>query len=100
MQIKNGPSASASIHGAVLSYLPAVCNNGTVVSSPPSLPPSLPPSPPSQFYDLQELFRSGGQLPDTSYVFMVGHCAAMYTCNDMTFSLNTLLTVFSACCND
>ena len=24
-----------------------------------------------QFYDLEELFRTGGQLPDTSYIFMV-----------------------------
>lgn len=24
-----------------------------------------------QFYDLEELFRTGGQVPDTSYVFMV-----------------------------
>ena len=24
-----------------------------------------------QFYDLLELFRTGGELPDTSYVFMV-----------------------------
>jgi hypothetical protein len=25
-----------------------------------------------QFYDLEELFRTGGPLPDTSYIFMVG----------------------------
>lgn len=25
----------------------------------------------TQFYDLQELFRTGGQIPDTAYVFMV-----------------------------
>ena len=24
-----------------------------------------------QFYDLEELFNTGGQVPDTSYVFMV-----------------------------
>ncbi len=24
-----------------------------------------------QFYDLQQLFRSGGEIPDVSYVFMV-----------------------------
>ena len=24
-----------------------------------------------QFYDLEELFRKGGQVPDTSYIFMV-----------------------------
>ena len=24
-----------------------------------------------QFYDLMELFRVGGELPDTSYIFMV-----------------------------
>ena len=24
-----------------------------------------------QFYDLLELFRTGGQLPDTNYIFMV-----------------------------
>ncbi|KAG1650010.1 Serine/threonine-protein phosphatase 6 catalytic subunit [Nymphon striatum] len=24
-----------------------------------------------QFYDLEELFRTGGQVPDTSYIFMV-----------------------------
>lgn len=29
---------------------------------------SLPP----QFYDLCELFRTGGQVPDTNYIFMVG----------------------------
>jgi serine/threonine-protein phosphatase PP1-1/serine/threonine-protein phosphatase 6 catalytic subunit len=26
-----------------------------------------------QFYDLLELFRVGGDLPDTNYVFMVGY---------------------------
>ena len=26
---------------------------------------------PPQFYDLEELFNTGGQVPDTSYVFMV-----------------------------
>ena len=26
-----------------------------------------------QFYDLMELFRTGGQMPDTNYVFMVSH---------------------------
>ena len=25
-----------------------------------------------QFYDLMELFRTGGQCPDTNYIFMVG----------------------------
>lgn len=25
----------------------------------------------SQFYDLCELFRTGGQVPDTNYIFMV-----------------------------
>jgi hypothetical protein len=25
----------------------------------------------TQFYDLQELFRTGGQIPETAYVFMV-----------------------------
>ena len=43
------------------------------------LPLMLIPNPPShthththtQFYDLLELFRTGGELPDTSYVFMV-----------------------------
>ena len=24
-----------------------------------------------QFYDLEELFRTGGNIPDTSYVFLV-----------------------------
>lgn len=24
----------------------------------------------SQFYDLEELFRTGGQVPDTNYIFM------------------------------
>ena len=24
-----------------------------------------------KFYDLEELFRTGGQVPDTSYIFMV-----------------------------
>jgi len=24
-----------------------------------------------QFYDLEELFNTGGQVPDTSYIFMV-----------------------------
>lgn len=28
-----------------------------------------------QFYDLEELFRTGGQIPDTSYIFMVGNGA-------------------------
>ena len=37
-----------------------------------------------QFYDLQELFRTGGQIPDTGYVFMVSPvsvcvCAVSYT---------------------
>lgn len=26
-----------------------------------------------QFHDLQELFRIGGQSPDTNYLFMVRH---------------------------
>lgn len=26
---------------------------------------------PFQFYDLQKLFQTGGEIPDTSYVFMV-----------------------------
>ena len=26
---------------------------------------------PLQFYDLEELFRTGGQVPETSYIFMV-----------------------------
>lgn len=51
-------------------------------------PPSSPPLPasaghaltllslslsdlPPQFYDLCELFRTGGQVPDTNYIFMV-----------------------------
>jgi hypothetical protein len=25
-----------------------------------------------QFYDLLELFRTGGEIPDTNYIFMVG----------------------------
>lgn len=25
----------------------------------------------AQFYDLEELFRTGGQVPDTAYIFMV-----------------------------
>jgi hypothetical protein len=24
-----------------------------------------------QFYDMKELFRTGGEMPDTNYVFMV-----------------------------
>lgn len=27
-----------------------------------------------QFYDLQELFRIGGDLPDTNYLFMGEDC--------------------------
>ena len=27
--------------------------------------------PPFQFYDLKELFKTGGEVPDTNYVFMV-----------------------------
>lgn len=33
-----------------------------------------------QYYDLQELFNTGGRLPDTSYIFMVGRrprCGAL-----------------------
>jgi len=26
-----------------------------------------------QFYDLLELFRTGGEIPDTNYIFMVAH---------------------------
>ena len=33
---------------------------------------ALPTSLACQFYDLEELFRTGGQCPDTSYIFMVG----------------------------
>lgn len=50
----NGPAAP---HGAGLS---ARC-----------LPPALSPAPSPQFYDLCELFRTGGQVPDTNYIFMV-----------------------------
>lgn len=31
-----------------------------------------------QFYDLLELFRVGGDLPDTNYVFMVGYVPACF----------------------
>ena len=34
----------------------------------------------AQFYDLQELFRTGGQIPDTAYVFMVITCVCMCVC--------------------
>jgi hypothetical protein len=27
-----------------------------------------------QFFDLLELFRTGGEMPTTNYVFMVGCC--------------------------
>lgn len=33
-----------------------------------------------QFYDLCELFRTGGQVPDTNYVFMVRPAAAAAPC--------------------
>lgn len=39
-----------------------------------------------QFYDLLELFRVGGDLPDTNYVFMVSflgcaiHCSLLWCC--------------------
>ncbi len=29
-----------------------------------------------QFHDLLELFRNGGECPDTSYIFMVRHASA------------------------
>ena len=33
----------------------------------------------SQFYDLEELFRTGGNIPETSYVFMVKRLSLMWT---------------------
>lgn len=33
---------------------------------------------PTQFYDLCELFRTGGQVPDTNYIFMVGAAGAAW----------------------
>lgn len=33
-----------------------------------------------QFYDLEELFRTGGNIPDTSYVFMVNIRDIKCTC--------------------
>jgi hypothetical protein len=32
-----------------------------------------------QFWDLEELFRVGGQLPETNYIFMVIICTHTHT---------------------
>ena len=34
-----------------------------------------------QFYDLQKLFKTGGEIPDTSYVFMVMLSHVQCTCD-------------------
>ena len=35
-----------------------------------------------QFHDLLELFKTGGDLPDTSYIFMVGAFSFFTFCLD------------------
>lgn len=31
-----------------------------------------------QFYDLEHLFETGGQVPDTNYIFMVFNCFILF----------------------
>ncbi|KAH8275882.1 hypothetical protein KR018_010106, partial [Drosophila ironensis] len=42
------------------------------VGMPSLFPPTFPSNgiPFRQFYDLEQLFRTGGQVPDTNYIFM------------------------------
>ncbi len=45
-----------------------------------------------QFYDLMELFRTGGDIPDTKYVFMVTSIDPMHF-NHNLYALFCLLAI-------
>lgn len=48
-----------------------------------------------QFYDLCELFRTGGQVPDTNYIFMV----CLFTAFEHLCGAALYLSVGSECCH-
>ena len=41
-----------------------------------------------KFYDLEELFRTGGQVPDTAYIFMVRSKTNEFTYKSYQFWIN------------
>ena len=43
-----------------------------------------------QFYDLEELFRAGGQVTDTNYIFLVSHVVDLKIKNKLINKLELL----------